>query len=573
MASVNEVKLNRIQKLLKTLEQRDKPDETSPGSTKNDTLVACTTARSTISCLTETPSFVTEKSMTLRQGIRLYPKAIVWSVHLSMTLVMEGYTTILIPNLFALEPFRQQFGTPQADGKYEINAGWQSALVNGGLVGQIFGLFAAGTLSEKIGYRRTLMVGLVAISLAIFVPYYAKTKVVLLAVYAADVCPVALRAYLTTYVNACWVLGQLMAAIVLRGMISNTTSVWSYRIPFALQWIFPVPISIAVWYAPESPYWLVRQDRIPDARYALHRLRKRSSNETEEEHHYWTCDTIEKMVETDRKEKKLQSGTRYWDCFKGIDRRRTEIACMCWTIQTLCGGSIMGFSTYFFEQAGLSSRHAFTLSLGQFALGLVGVIISWALMVYFGRRTLYLSGQALMFMILLLIGILACVPQKHTTIKASPAPGAIASSASKTANVHPSALNWVIASLLLIFTLTYDATVGPICYSLVSEIPSTRLRSKTIVLPRNSYNISGIITLFITPRMLNSTAWGWGAKAGFVWAATSLVGIAWSWWRLPEPNGRTYDDLDELFERKIPARKFRTTGLLEKSTEQEGRQD
>lgn len=172
-------------------------------------------------------------------------------------------------------------------------------------------------------------------------------------------------------------------------------------------------------------------------------------------------------------------------------------------------------------------------------------------------------------MILLLIGILACVPQ-HTTTKASPAPGATASSPSRTANVHPSALNWVIASLLLIFTLTYDATVGPICYSLVSEIPSTRLRSKTIVLARNSYNISSIITLFITPRMLNSTAWGWGAKAGFVWAATSLVGITWSWWRLPEPNGRTYDDLDELFERKTPARKFRTTELSEKSTEQDG---
>lgn len=29
--------------------------------------------------------------------------------------------------------------------------------------------------------------------------------------------------------------------------------------------------------------------------------------------------------------------------------------------------------------------------------------------------------------------------------------------------------------------------------------------------------------------------------------------------RLPEPAGRTYAELDELFERKVPARKFRKT--------------
>jgi SP family general alpha glucoside:H+ symporter-like MFS transporter len=156
-----------------------------------------------------------ERSMTLREGIRLYPKAITWSVLISMTLIMEGFSTILVPNLFSMDPFRRQFGSLQSDGKYELSADWQSALVNGGLVGQIVGLFATGTLAERIGYRHTLMVGLTAMALFIFVPFFATSKVVLLVgqcmlgmpwgmfqclctVYAADVCPVALRAYLTT---------------------------------------------------------------------------------------------------------------------------------------------------------------------------------------------------------------------------------------------------------------------------------------------------------------------------------------------------------------------------------------
>lgn len=160
-----------------------------------------------------------ERSMSLHEGMRLYPKAIAWSVLLSMALIMEGYSTILVPSLFAMDPFKEQFGNIQADGKYEISPNWQSAFVNGGLVGQILGLFLTGTLSEYVGYRRTLMAGLIAMTLIITVSVLATNKVALLGgqflsgipwglfqcictVYAADVCPVALRAYLTTYVFA-----------------------------------------------------------------------------------------------------------------------------------------------------------------------------------------------------------------------------------------------------------------------------------------------------------------------------------------------------------------------------------
>ncbi|RYN49314.1 Maltose permease [Alternaria tenuissima] len=511
----------------------------------------------------------TERSMSLREGIHLYPKAITWSVLLSMTLIMEGFSTILVPNLFSMQAFRKQFGSLQANGRYEISADWQSALVNGGLAGQIVGLFATGTLAERIGYRYTLMVGLVAMSLFILVPFFATSKEVLLigqcllgmpwgmfqcicTAYAADVCPVALRAYLTTYVNACWVLGQLIASVVMRGMIDNTTT-WSYRIPFGLQWIFPIPIFFAVCSAPESPWWLIRQNRLEDARATLRRLRTKPATSSDDEFETTLTGAMETMIQTNKREEQMQSGTSYKDCFKGVDKRRTEITCMVWIIQTLCGGTFMGFSTYFYEQAGLGSTHAFTLSLGQFALGLIGVFISWALMAHFGRRTLYLSGQAITFIFVLLIGVLSCVNDfvaAHSKTKKNP---------SEIIDPHPSPLNWTIAALLLAFTLAYDATLGPICYSLVSEIPSTRLRSKTIVLARNCYNISGIITNIITPRMLNPTAWGWGAKAGFFWAGTSVLGILWSWWRLPEPKGRTFGELDELFENKVCARKFRST--------------
>jgi MFS transporter, SP family, general alpha glucoside:H+ symporter len=202
-------------------------------------------------------------------------------------------------------------------------------------------------------------------------------------------------------------------------------------------------------------------------------------------------------------------------------------------IQTLCGSGLQGYSTQFYEQAGISTVFSFDFNMGQYALGAIGTFLSWFLMTRMGRRTLYLWGLVAACISLLIIGFVGIAPKSNTT-----AP-------------------WVIGSMLLIFTFIYDATIGPVCYCLVAEISSTRLKSKTIVLARNFYNIVGIFNNIITPRMINPTAWDWGAKAGFFWAVSCFLCIVWTYFRLPEPKGKTYAELDVLFERKLGARKFK----------------
>ena len=98
-------------------------------------------------------------------------------------------------------------------------------------------------------------------------------------------------------------------------------------------------------------------------------------------------------------------------------------------------------------------------------------------------------------------------------------------------------------------------------YSLVAEISSTRLRNKTVVLARNLYNITGVIANVLTPHMLNPDAWNWGAKAGFFWAGTGMLCAIWTYFRVPEPKGRTYAEMDMLFDAKVSARKFKETSV------------
>lgn len=63
-----------------------------------------------------------EHKMTLLQGIRLYPKAVFWSVVISSCIVMEGYDISLVGNLYGFPAFNQKYGELGSDGTYQIPA-------------------------------------------------------------------------------------------------------------------------------------------------------------------------------------------------------------------------------------------------------------------------------------------------------------------------------------------------------------------------------------------------------------------------------------------------------------------
>jgi SP family general alpha glucoside:H+ symporter-like MFS transporter len=63
-----------------------------------------------------------EQSMSLMQGIRLYPKAVLWSVLISTCIAMEGYDISLVNNFYAFPQFNRKYGELLGDGSYEVSA-------------------------------------------------------------------------------------------------------------------------------------------------------------------------------------------------------------------------------------------------------------------------------------------------------------------------------------------------------------------------------------------------------------------------------------------------------------------
>lgn len=490
-----------------------------------------------------------EHKMTFMEGCRLYPKAMAWSALLSATIIMEGYSTTLVSSFFGFPEFRRRYGRPaDADGRnHQITPQWQAGLQNGMISGEIIGLFFQGFLTDRFGYHKTITGALVATCVFVFLSFFAVNIQMLLSyqilcgvpwgifqtlsmTYAAEIMPITLRGYLLSNVNMCWLVGQILAVGIIRGLI-NMSSQWSYRIPFGLQWVFAALILIGVVFAPESPWWLVRKGRLDEAKKSLQRLTTKGI-------HFNVDHAVAMLHHTNEVEKYLDKGGMSWaDCFRGTNLRRTEIASMTWATQALCGLSLTGFAAYYYEQAGFSTANAFTLSVGMYGLAILGGILSWALLPRVGRRTLYLVGLVIMQFILIAAGIIG------TTLKTSGG-------------------SWAVGSLLIALTFVYDVTVGPVCYVLVAELPSTRLRIKTVVIARVVYNLISLVTNVLTARMLNPLSWNWGPKSNFVYAGTNLVCLIWCYFRLPETRGLSYLELDILFTKKAKTKKFSELRVL-----------
>lgn len=92
-------------------------------------------------------------------------------------------------------------------------------------------------------------------------------------------------------------------------------------------------------------------------------------------------------------------------------------------------------------------------------------------------------------------------------------------------------------------------------------MPSTSATSVAVfVSPRHSTGVSSL-SGSVNSYMINPSAWNLVGKAAFVWAGTALLVWTTCYFHLPEMKGRSWRELDILFHRRTPARKFASTEI------------
>lgn len=117
----------------------------------------------------------------------------------------------------------------------------------------------------------------------------------------------------------CWGAGILLSSGVVRA-VAGLNGDMGWRLPFMLQWIWPVPLLIGTYFAPESPWNAVRRDKVDEARTSLMRLCQDSEHKERD-----VEATLAYIRYTTALEKAETAGASFIECFRGTNLRRTEI--------------------------------------------------------------------------------------------------------------------------------------------------------------------------------------------------------------------------------------------------------
>ena len=115
----------------------------------------------------------------------------------------------------------------------------------------------------------------------------------------------------------------------------------SPRLPIALQWMFPTPLAILMFFAPESPWWLVRKNRLQEAAKSVSRLGRKQDVNPEK-----TIAMMRRTIELESPDKE----PGWLELFKGTDLRRTLIVSGVYAAQNLTGNLIANQAVYFFTR-------------------------------------------------------------------------------------------------------------------------------------------------------------------------------------------------------------------------------
>ncbi|KAF8535962.1 hypothetical protein BDD12DRAFT_853166 [Trichophaea hybrida] len=343
-------------------------------------------------------------------------------------------------------------------------------------------------------------------------------------IYAAENAPTSIRGALVMSWQMWTAFGIFLGFCA--NLAVNEVGKIAWRLQIGSAFIPAIPLTIGIFFCPESPRWYIKKKRYQDAFNSLLRLRN-SELQAARDLYY-----INAQLEV---EHEIIKGSNYMQRFIELFtipriRRATLAAFTVMLAQQMCGINIIAFySSTIFVEAGATQKGALLASWG---FGLVNFIFAWPAIFTidtFGRRSLLLFTFPQMAWTLLAAGFCFYIP---TSSKA-----------------HMG----MIAFFVFLFAAFYSPGEGPVPYTYSAEVFPLSHREVGMGFAVATCLFWAAVLSISFPRILAAFApTGTGAFAFY--AGLNITAFIMIFLFVPETKQRTLEELDYVF--AVPLRKF-----------------
>lgn len=396
-----------------------------------------------------------------------------------------------------------------------------SIFLVGGIVGGALGSYPSACFGRRLTLLLnilfyaigaafvTLGFDLLSLSVGRFVSGVASgISTVVVPVYVNEVSPIHLRGILGTIHQLCIVLGSLVVSVLGLWLANNV----QWRFMFGSTWVACLLQLTFLPLCPESPVWLIQNNRSSDARRVLTRLGRDKEQDDDTEVPSDEDESIESAQSCNSKE--LPSINTIAELFCASELRWQLFAALSLQMaQQLSGiNAAVYFSTRIF-MTNFSAELAVKLTLVIVAFKVFFTILSMRFIESVGRRPLLLTSISLMCMSSILTGLLNCFGLSH----------------------------FYFLAALSLYCSAYSIGLGAIPWLILPElIPSYAIKPASSVSVTLNWSTNAILTL-VMPKMIQTM----GYNIFWVFGGLLVVFFFTTLYCVPETKSKTAQEVSD----------------------------
>lgn len=394
----------------------------------------------------------------------------------------------------------------------EDEGGWVGSLI---AVGALIGTFPTGFLCDKIGRRWTIIgLGLPFIISWIMIVFATNVGVLYAArifagiatggssiaipMYVGEIAESSVRGALGSFFQLLLTIGILFSYLV--GTIVD------YKVLGILSGIIPVVFMVAFFFMPESPTYLLKQNKSGEARKALEMLRGPEYD-------------VDREISNIKEE--LDAANQNKASIKDLFSSRANVNALIIGLSLMLFQQLSGVNAVIFYTADIFKASGSSLdeNVCSIIVGVVQVVMTYVatlLVDRAGRRILLLISSVVMCTCLAVLGLFFHLKNGD--------PSSVSN------------ISWLPLLCVTLFIVTFSLGFGPLPWMMMSEIFSSSIKSAAAGI---AVTLNWTLTFIVTKTFTDLVASIGQPGAFWLFASITGVGVLFVFFRVPETKGKT----------------------------------